>query len=531
MKSRNSQITQLSDGHFDVLIIGGGINGAAAAAALSRQDLAVALVDAQDFSGYSSQSSSGLIWGGIKYLQTLEFPLVRQLCRQRNELIQAYPSTVRERRFLFSFKSEERIKRWVLWCGTWLYWLLGSAATAAPSLLTKSQVVHSEPGLSAADIVGGVEYSDATLTDGDARFVFNLIDSATQGGCVAVNYLAVKGLQFGKDNDWTVKLFDGVKLEALSLKARVLVNAAGPFADSINQLAGVRTRHRHVYSKGIHLVVKRVSQGSRVLSFFADDGRPLFVIPTGDRSSLGTTDTPVDQPDTHVTERDRRFVLDNINRALGTPGKFTPADVISERCGVRALAVSGVVDEGQDFLQLSRRHTVEVDRAHGMVTIFGGKLTSCLSVGRKIKTHVLALLDRMNEGQREDGFGESGTRARDEFLRCATRIFEADAHLVDVAKRLWRYYGEGANQILAAIQLDPSRAAFILPEYGVTRAELEFVQATQMVVTLDDYLRRRTLLSVTTRKEDLAALAGMMEVCRILFGDRAKIEYEKTFSL
>lgn len=145
MKSRNSQITQLSDGHFDVLIIGGGINGAAAAAALSRQDLAVALVDAQDFSGYSSQSSSGLIWGGIKYLQTLEFPLVRHLCRQRNELIQAYPSTVRERRFLFSFKSEERIKRWVLWCGTWLYWLLGSAATAAPSLLTKSQVVHSEP--------------------------------------------------------------------------------------------------------------------------------------------------------------------------------------------------------------------------------------------------------------------------------------------------------------------------------------------------------------------------------------------------
>jgi glycerol-3-phosphate dehydrogenase len=385
--------------------------------------------------------------------------------------------------------------------------------------------------LSAADIVGGVEYSDATLTDGDARFVFNLIDSATQGGCVAVNYLAVKGLQFGKDNDWTVKLFDGVKRQALSLKARVLVNAAGPFADSINQLAGVRTRHRHVYSKGIHLVVKRVSQGSRVLSFFADDGRPLFVIPTGDRSSLGTTDTPVDQPDTHVTERDRRFVLDNINRALGTPGKFTPADVISERCGVRALAVSGVVDEGQDFLQLSRRHTVEVDRAHGMVTIFGGKLTSCLSVGRKIKTHVLALLDRMNEGQREDGFGESGTRARDEFLRCATRIFEADAHLVDVAKRLWRYYGEGANQILAAIQLDPSRAAFILPEYGVTRAELEFVQATQMVVTLDDYLRRRTLLAVTTRKEDLAVLAGMMEVCRILFGDRAKIEYEKTFSL
>ena len=76
-----------------------------------------------------------------------------------------------------------------------------------------------------------------------------------------------------------------------------------------------------------------------------------------------------------------------------------------------------------------------------------------------------------------------------------------------------------------------SRAAFILPEYGVTRAELEFVQATQMVVTLDDYLRRRTLLAVTTRKEDLAALAGMMEVCRILFGDRAKIEYEKTFSL
>ena len=96
MKSRDSQIARLSGGRFDVLVIGGGINGAAAAAALSHKDLAVALVDARDFSGYSSQSSSGLIWGGIKYLQRGEFSLVRELCRQRNELTRVYPSTIRD---------------------------------------------------------------------------------------------------------------------------------------------------------------------------------------------------------------------------------------------------------------------------------------------------------------------------------------------------------------------------------------------------------------------------------------------------
>ncbi|NBX57791.1 MAG: FAD-dependent oxidoreductase, partial [Gammaproteobacteria bacterium] len=125
-----------------------------------------------------------------------------------------------------------------------------------------------------------------------------------------------------------------------TITARVLVNACGPYADRQNGHAGITTSTRHVFSKGIHLIVDRLTPSRRVLTFFADDGRMFFVIPMGARSVIGTTDTRVDAPETSVTPEDRRFVLDNINKRLRLDRPLTEADVIAERCGVRPLAVT-----------------------------------------------------------------------------------------------------------------------------------------------------------------------------------------------
>ncbi len=122
---------------------------------------------------------------------------------------------------------------------------------------------------------------------------------------------------------------------------RVLVNACGPYADEVNAAAGVPTTHHHVLSKGIHLIVDRLTPHPRVLTFFADDGRLFFVIPMGARTCIGTTDTRVDRPEVGVTAEDRRFVLDNINKRLRLPHPLADADVIAERCGVRPLVVDG----------------------------------------------------------------------------------------------------------------------------------------------------------------------------------------------
>ena len=147
MQSRDLQLKQLLETDLDVLIIGGGINGASVATAISSSEYRVALVDKTDFSSQSSQNSSGLIWGGIKYLQSGKVFLVRQLSRQRNALMRAYPSQISETRFLLLFDKENWIKRRFVYFGTWFYWLLGGGRTDRPRLMKKEEIRQLEPAL------------------------------------------------------------------------------------------------------------------------------------------------------------------------------------------------------------------------------------------------------------------------------------------------------------------------------------------------------------------------------------------------
>ncbi|MGH8454213.1 MAG: FAD-dependent oxidoreductase, partial [Nevskiales bacterium] len=321
MKLRASNIAKLRQQRFDVLIIGGGINGAVSAAALAGRGVSVALIDRGDFAGFTSQHSSNLAWGGIKYMESGEYGLVRKLCMSRNHLIRSYPSTIREIRFFTTVQRGFRWHPFMLWCGTWLYWLIGNCVTRIPRLKPRSVIEAEEPVINTDDVVGGFEYSDAYLYDNDARFVFNFIRTALNYGGIAANYVESLGAERvpvgdpGIDQfEWQTQARDGVSGETFAIRSRALINAAGPFVDAHNQLTGETTEHRHLLSKGIHLVVDHITPSHRVLAFFADDGRLFFAIPMGTRTCIGTTDTRVASPHTQVTDEDRRFVLDNINR-------------------------------------------------------------------------------------------------------------------------------------------------------------------------------------------------------------------------
>ena len=154
----------------DVLIVGAGINGAVSAACLAARGAKVALVDRGDFAAATSQHSSNLAWGGIKYLETFEIGLVRKLCVSRNHLIRSYPSTVQEIRFFVSHERGFRHGRLKLYLGALFYWLLGSFFTRAPRLLAKADIEAEEPIVDPSLVDGGFEYSDAFFYDNDARF-------------------------------------------------------------------------------------------------------------------------------------------------------------------------------------------------------------------------------------------------------------------------------------------------------------------------------------------------------------------------
>ena len=516
MGHRDAFLERLSSELFDVAVVGGGINGAVSAAALASRGARVALIDRGDFAGGTSMQSSNLAWGGIKYLESLEFGLVRGLCRSRNALLEACPSSVEEVRFLAVHPRGFRHGLSKLVAGAWLYWLLGSGFTQAPRRLGRVALAREEPALDLTEADGGFEYSDAFLRDNDARFSFGFVRTATQAGAVTLNHVALTAGQRTADGLWQLSWRDGVTGLEGTLRARHLVNAAGPWADEINRLCGLTTRHRHLFSKGIHLIVPAVTQAHRVLTFFADDGRPFFVIPMAGRSCIGTTDTPVERPETVVTDEDRRFVLENVNKRLRREKPLTQEDVIAERCGVRPLAVEGGADAaGRDWMHLSRRHVVEVLLEARALTLFGGKLTDCLNVGEEVCEALVHQGLRLPTADAA-WYGEPGEGARQQFLSSASGVVDT----VETA-RLWRRYGTQAADVLALIRRDASLGRRLVDEAPEIAAELVHAVQNEQVVRLEDFLRRRTPLALVVRREALQQSLVLREACEAAFGSAA----------
>jgi glycerol-3-phosphate dehydrogenase len=521
---RETNLGKLSRLSFDVLVVGGGINGAVSAAALAARGARVALIDRGDFASTTSQESSNLAWGGIKYLETYEFGLVRKLCLARNRLLRAFPSTVQEIRFFTSHERGFRHGKLKLLAGAWLYWLIGNCFTRTPRLLSKEAIEREEPIVRTDTLDGGFEYSDAYLHDNDARFVWGFVRSALDRGCVAANY--VESLGAVRDGTgWLTSARDVVSGVTIDIRSQVLINACGPYADLVNQRDGVTTEHRHVFSKGIHILVDRLTNHRRVLTFFADDGRLFFVIPMGPKTCIGTTDTRVDAPEVKVTEEDRKFVLDNINKRLRLPRPLSDRDIVAERCGVRPLVVKGSGSSSRDWMQLSRKHEIETDAGKKHVTIFGGKLTDCLNVGEEICAGVQRLGIKLEYAQRR-WYGEPPDEVREEYFHQA-RLMDLDAltskHASEkLSTRLWRRYGREALGLLESIRRDPRNAQVIIETSEYLRCELETAARREMIVKLDDFLRRRSKIALVVRREEIARAAGLREACHILFGDEAE---------
>ena len=532
MKLRESNIQKLDHGVFDALIIGGGINGAVSAAALSGRGASVALIDQRDFAGFTSQQSSNLAWGGIKYLESHDYPLVRKLCVSRNHLIENYPSRVQEVRFLATVAKGFRWPTLFLWLGGWIYWVFGSGFTKIPRLLSKRDIAQMEPIIKTANTNGGFEYSDAYLHDNDSRFVFQFVRSAMDRGCIAANY--VKSIGARRENGiWITQAQDVISGKTFEIRSKALINAAGPFVDDHNKMTGEKTAHQHLFSKGVHLIVPRITENKRILAFFADDGRLFFVIPMGARTCIGTTDTRVESPYTEVTEEDRTFILDNINKRLNLRQPLTRRDVIAERCGVRPL-VTTTQGNGKvtDWMQLSRKHEIDLDRASAHISIFGGKLTDCVNVGNEVSDLIVSLGIELPHRQYK-WYGEPHPSVREEYMHQA-RLMNLDGYtspeaIENLSSRLWRRYDIQALELLDVIREDPRQAEVLIKGASYLRCEIQLAKRHEMIVKLDDFLRRRSKIALIMRQDEIKNAPGLMDACEILFEDQAQARFDEYF--
>jgi glycerol-3-phosphate dehydrogenase len=508
---RAEALDTLDGGTFDAIVVGGGINGAVSALALAAHGLSVALVERNDFGSGTSQESSCMVWGGFKYLESRDLKLVAGLCDSRNRLARAYPTRLAETRFMAAIDQGAPFPPWFAALGAVAYWGLGRLATQPPRHRSAATIERLEPSVDTSMVRGGIEYSDYLLVDNDARFVSEMAIGSTRHGATIANRVEVVGAEHGVDG-WRLSMVDHVSSRALEASAPLVVNAAGPNVSTVGELVGATTDNRLVFSKGIHLVVPRITDSGRILAFFDDDERLFYVLPMGERSVIGTTDTPVDDPEVAVNAEDRAFVLEQINARIDRATPLVDADVIAERCGVRALVVPpGGSEEGRDWTELSREHAVEVNSTLGVVSVLGGKLSDCLNVGQEV-VEAAAACGLVSRRPVRRWYGEPGRTARRRYDERAEGLALDPA----VATDLWRRQGMRAFPALDLMDDDRSLGEPMGGLVPMTEAEIQVMADHEWIVEPDDFLRRRTMLAQVERAEDLAADSAVARALEIL---------------
>jgi glycerol-3-phosphate dehydrogenase len=358
----------LSAGPLDVLIVGGGIVGASVARDAAMRGLRTGLIDQFDFAFGTSSRSSRLLHGGIRYLAQGRIGLVREASLEKKVLHRIAPHLALPLPFVFpTYRQNRHWKLWQLAIGVKIYDLLCGRNLGKSSWLGAKQTTERIPGLSDDGLRGAVRYFDG-LTN-DARLVLDTLRSAEQCGAGVVNYAELTTAR--RDKDWIcdvqVNSHTGNQ-KPLMLRAKTVVNATGPWADGLPNSA-VKLR----LTKGIHLVVDRTRLSVPDAVVMTEESRVLFVIPWGERTIIGTTDTDYDGPLDQVfaNAADIDYVLRITNRFFPR-ARLSTDDIISTWAGLRPL----VADRKGGPSDISRSHQIKNPQP-GWWDVAGGKLTTC----------------------------------------------------------------------------------------------------------------------------------------------------------
>ncbi len=498
MRKRTETIATLND-EFDVAIIGGGINGAVSAAALSAHGVKVVLLEANDFASMTSQESSNMVWGGIKYLQDYEFSLVWKLCKSRNQLLAKYPNRIKQIPFFAVIGPTSPFSRGLGFAGTILYWVFGRLQTDMPKVFSNKGISKLISILNLDSAKGAIQYNDAILLDNDSRFVYEFIKTAELHNASVLNYVEVidaKQNEFG----WQISVHDKVGNSDVQVRAKVLVNATGPYTRIFDDKLNLKTNNQIVISKGVHLIVPRIDTKEKVLAFFDNQGRLFYILPMHDRTVIGTTDTTAQDASVEVTDEDREFLLAQANRCLNLEIPITKADIIAERCGVRPLVTKNKSEiEKVDWISLSRKHVVELKANQKAISIFGGKITDCINIGNEV-VHAAKKLGIAIKPAKH-WFGEPNPDVPATLINKVEHFHPLVAQ--HLATELWRRHSNAAFNIVAAWEISPKDAELIFEGLLFTTGELKYIAENEHVVYLEDLLRRRTPISLLRSTEEI----------------------------
>ncbi len=495
---------------FDLVVIGGGITGAGIARDAMLRGLRTALVEQGDFASGTSSRSSRLVHGGVRYLEHGHLHLVFESSRERRLLLDLAPHLVHPLAFTWPVYRGARISRPMLIAGLALYDTLALFRNVAQhERLNRKEVLDREPALRGDDLLGGALYFDAA-TD-DARLTLANAVAAVEAGAAVANYCCVTRLVGTGQRATGVTVVDALTNRTFNVRARVLVNATGPWTDTLQREEQPAARPAILGSKGAHIAVLRTRVGNRqaVTMLHPDDGRVMFTLPAGERTIVGTTETaaPTGPAETRATREDVAYLLAAANRYF--PGaELGERDVIAAWAGIRPLA-AGLA--GEDPSSASREHAITTG-ARGVVSVTGGKLTTYRAVAEEVVDHVVdavgrPLVQRCVTSHLPLPGGEKP--ASELMADAATVPMPAAAR-----ERLLAVYGTRWPLVWEIALNEPALGEQVSADGMEIGAEFVYAVEREMALTLGDLLIRRTHVAFESRDHGVslaplvAGLAG-----------------------
>ena len=516
-RNRTDALREMRDGpELDILVVGGGVVGAGAALDAATRGLKVGLIEARDWASGTSSRSSKLMHGGLRYLEMLDFALVREALKERGlSLGTLAPYLVQPVRFLYPLKHRGWERPYV-GAGIALYDAMAATSGNRMGLpwhkhLSKKHALRVAPALKDDSLVGAIQYSDAQVDD--ARHTMTIVRTAATYGALVANRTRVTHFERAGEHVVGANVTDLETGEQFLVRAKQVINATGVWTDDTQAMADTRGQFHVRASKGVHLVVPRDRLQLDTGLILRTEKSVLFVIPWGRHWIVGTTDTDWDLDKAHpaASSSDIDYVLKHVNSVLRSP--LTASDVEGVYAGLRPL----LTGESESTSKLSREHVVG-HPAPGLVVVAGGKYTTYRVMAKDAVDEAVRSLDAKVPESCTDQVPLVGADGWVAMQNARHELAEASGLNVVRVEHLLHRYGSMIKEVLALIADDASLAEPLPGADDYLRAEVPYAVSHEGARHLDDVLARRTRASIETWDRGTAAAQVAADLMAPLLG-------------